>query len=95
MRQYELMMIINPALTDAERTDLIAQVESELSHVDAKIVSSDHPGERELAYRIHGSTTGYYLLYTLEKNGGDFVAAASAFNIKTNIWRFMFVRLED
>jgi small subunit ribosomal protein S6 len=95
MRQYELMMILNPALTDAERDDLIAQIESELAHADAKIVSTDHPGERELAYRIHKSTTGYYLLYTLEKTSGDFVSASSAFNIKTNIWRFMFVRLED
>lgn len=95
MRQYELMMILNPSLTDAERSDLITQIESELAHADAKILSSDHPGERELAYRIHGSTTGYYLLYTLEKTAGDFVAVSSAFNIKTNIWRYMFVRLED
>jgi len=95
MRQYELMMIVNPALTDAERSDLITSVETELAHAGAKILTADHPGERDLAYRIHGSGTGYYLLYTLEKESGDFVQASNAFNIKTNIWRFMFVRLDD
>lgn len=95
MRQYELMMILNPALTDSERTELISSIETELEHAGAKVETSDHPGERDLAYRIHGSKTGYYLLYTLSKESGDFVATSNAFNIKTNIWRFMFVRLDD
>ncbi|MBP9780086.1 30S ribosomal protein S6 [Candidatus Gracilibacteria bacterium] len=95
MRQYELMMILNPALTDAERGELITSVEAELEHAGAKVVTQDHPGERDLAYRIRGSKTGYYLLYTLEKESGNFEQASNAFNIKTNIWRFMFVRLED
>ena len=95
MRQYELMMIVNPSLTDAERSELITSVEAELAHANAKVLTNDHPGERDLAYRIHGSKTGYYLLYTLEKDGGDFVQTSNAFNIKTNIWRFMFVRLDD
>ena len=95
MRQYELMMILDSNLADSERTALIADVETELAHAGAKIVSTDHPGERELAYRIHGSKTGYYLLYTLEKESGDFVATSNNFNIKTNIWRFMFTRIEN
>ena len=95
MRQYELMMILNPALTDSERAELISSVETELAHAGAKIETNDHPGERDLAYRIHGSKTGYYLLYTLSKESGDFIQASNAFNIKTNIWRFMFVRLDD
>jgi small subunit ribosomal protein S6 len=95
MRQYELMMILNPALTDAERWELISSVEAELAHAGASILTQDHPGERDLAYRIRGSKTGYYLLYTLEKESGNFEQASNAFNIKTNIWRFMFVRLED
>ena len=95
MRQYELMMIINPALSDAEKTDLITQIETELAHDGAKIVSTAHPGDRDLAYKIHGSNTGYYLLYTLSKESGNWNQSTNAFNIKTNIWRFMFVRIEE
>ncbi len=95
MRQYELMMILDPSLAESDRTALIADIETELAHAGAKVVAADHPGERELAYRIHGSTTGFYLLYTLDKESGDFQTAIAAFNIKTNIWRHMFVRLDD
>ncbi len=68
MRQYELMMIVNPSLSDAERSELIVSIETELAHANAKVVTNDHPGERDLAYRIRGSKTGYYLLYTLDKD---------------------------
>jgi small subunit ribosomal protein S6 len=95
MRKYELMMILNPELSADEQKELIAAIESEIQHAGAKIASENHPGERDLAYRIHGSRKGYYLLYTLESEKGDFFAATKVFNIKTNIWRFMFVKIED
>ena len=93
MRKYELMMIVNPALTEDERTTLISTVESELKDQGATITSSEHPGERKLAYRIRGSENGFYLLYILEKDG-SFVEISNSFNIKKDIWRYMFSRIE-
>jgi small subunit ribosomal protein S6 len=95
MRQYELMMIIDPTLAEADRSALVADIENELTQAGAHIVKADHPGERDLAYRIQSSQKGYYLFYILEKESGNFQAPTNAFNIKTNIWRFMFVRLGD
>ena len=93
MRKYELMMIIDSTLTESDRTALVATIEAELADAGAKIISSDHPGERSLAYYIHGSKVGYYLLYTLEKDG-DFVTTSNLFNIKKDIWRYMFTKIE-
>lgn len=86
------MMIIDPTLSAEDRAVLVSEIETELADVGAKIVEANHPGERELAYKIRGSLQGYYLLYTLEKESGNFEAAISTFNIKPAIWRFMFVR---
>lgn len=94
MRQYELMMIVDPTLSTEERDALIAEIEAELANVGAQVVEANHPGERELAYKIRGSLQGYYLLYTLEKNSGDFLEAIKIFNMKSTIWRFMFVRTD-
>ena len=94
MRKYELMMIVDPALTDADRDTLVATVESELTDHGANIVSRAHPGEQKLAYRIHASQVGYYLLYIVEKEG-NFVDASNAFNLKKDIWRYMFTRVEE
>ncbi len=94
MRKYELMMILNPALTEDERNTLVSTVEKELQDAGAKITSTAHPGEQKLAYRIRGSDTGFYLLSILEKEG-DFVTISNSFNIKKDIWRYMFTRIED
>jgi ribosomal protein S6 len=94
MKNYELMMIIDPALTVADRDGLISLIESDLTDHGATITSRSHPGESRLAYRIHGSETGYYLLYTLEKSG-DFVETSHSFNIRKDVWRYMFTRIED
>jgi ribosomal protein S6 len=57
MRQYELMMILDSGLSDTDRDALISEIETEIKATGATIASADHPGERELAYRIHGSKT--------------------------------------
>ncbi len=95
MRQYELMMILDSSLSDTDREALISEIETEIKATGATIASADHPGERQLAYRIHGSKTGCYLLYSLERDGGDWTHVTNTFNIKTNIWRFMFSRIDE
>jgi ribosomal protein S6 len=93
MKQYELMMILDASLTLADRDALISLIETELADHGAKIISRDHPGAQKLAYRIHGSDTGYYLLYTLEKSG-NFEELSSSLNLKKSIWRYMFTKVE-
>ena len=93
MKKYECMVILDPALTEDDRASLITTIEKEITDHNGKIFSSAHPGEQKLAYRIHGSQTGYYLLYTLEKEG-DFVEVSNNLNLKKDIWRYMFTRIE-
>jgi small subunit ribosomal protein S6 len=95
MRKYELMMIIDPTLSDADRKTLLAEVTDELSSKQAKILIDDQWGVKNLAYKIRSSATGYYVLYTLESEGQGFFEITKSFNMKKAIWRHMFVRLED
>ncbi len=95
MRQYELMMILDSSLADSDRDILITEIETEIKATGATIATADHPGERQLAYHIHGSKTGFYLLYTLDRVSGDWIHITNTFNIKTSIWRFMFSRIDE
>lgn len=96
MRQYELMMIVNPALTADEHTALIEAVEKEITDTGAKIATREDMGVRDLAYKIRTSTTGHYHLYLLEAGEGvSFFDVTNSFNIRKDIWRFMFTRIED
>ena len=69
MRKYELMMILNPELSETDRDALIATIETELRDAGSTVLTSAHPGEQKLAYIIRASALGYYLLYTLESEG--------------------------
>jgi small subunit ribosomal protein S6 len=95
MRKYELMMIIDPTLSDADRKTLLGEIKDELTHQNAKIVVTDEWGVKNLAYKINKSATGYYVLYTIESMGAGFFEITKSFNLKKTIWRHMFVRIED
>lgn len=96
MRKYELMMIINPELTMDDKTLLVDQIEKELADTGATIATKEDLGVKDLAYKMRSSLTGNYLLYTLDgADGVSFFEVTKSFNIRKDIWRFMFVKLED
>jgi small subunit ribosomal protein S6 len=66
MTTYELMMIVDPSLSDEERTAKIDTVKGILAEYEVKITNEDVWGPKKLAYKINKSETGYYVLYTLE-----------------------------
>ncbi|MFA6090467.1 MAG: 30S ribosomal protein S6 [Candidatus Gracilibacteria bacterium] len=95
MRKYELMLILNPELGDAGAATLLGEIKAELETIGTTIEKEDIMGVKDLAYKINNSKTGYYALYTLGLEKGDFFAVTNAFNLKKDIWRNMFVRLEE
>jgi len=95
MRKYELMMITDPTLSDADRETLFTEVKAELTTHSITIVSEDAWGVRDLAYKINASTTGYYMLYQLESDGSTLIAVTKDLNLKKSIWRHMFVRTDE
>ena len=95
MRKYELMMIIDPTLSDTDRMTLLDELKVELSTHGAKVANEDIWGVKTLAYKIQASSEGFYVLYLLESDGLGLIEVAKAFNLKKALWRHMFVRLED
>ena len=95
MRKYELMMILNPEIGDAAHKTLLKEIKTEIATTGAKVEKEDIWGVKDLAYKINNSKTGYYVLFTLTLEKGDFFAVTKDFNIKKDIWRHMFVKLED
>ena len=89
-------MLLDPTLGEDTRTALLSELSDEITATGARIVQQDIWGERTLAYRIRGSITGYYILYSLEaEDGVSFFELTKTFNIKKPIWRFMITRQDD
>lgn len=94
MRKYEFLGIIDPTLTEDERTALLKSIVADLAEVGAKITLEDIWGVKNLAYKIHSSTEGFYVRYEMELPKGDFFSATKSLNLKKGLWRHMIVRLD-
>ena len=60
------MMIVDPTLSDDERTAKIDIIKSILDKAGAKITNEDVIGDKKLAYKINIKDRAFYVLYTLE-----------------------------
>ncbi len=92
MAKYELMLIVNPSLADADRATTIENLKSILEKNSAKIEKEDIWWEKKLAYKINSSANGFYVLYDLDLDGKNIKTITNAVNLDKNIWRHMFVR---
>lgn len=95
MAQYELMLLQDPKSWDEMLTTTIQEVKNILSEAEATITKENVWGEKKLAYKIKGSTTGHYTLLELELNGVHIKEISKKINLEKNIWRYMFVNLES
>jgi len=59
-RQYEALIIVKAAGTDADVAKAVAQVEELLKKLGARLEQTQAFGRRRLAYRIARQTEGHY-----------------------------------
>ena len=89
-------MILNPQLEKKALEEFISEIKKDLTEASFTIASEDVWGEKDMAYKINSSTTGYYLVYTLTTEDHNSVQVVpSVFNIKNDLWRYMFTSLES
>lgn len=95
MANYEFMMILNPEVWEKELKASVDGVKKLLKEAKAKVINEDVMGDKKLAYKIKGSETGHYILWTLELDGKAIKAMNTQLNLDINIWRYMFVNLDS
>ena len=62
MNQYEVMYVIDTALEDSARTELINRFSELVTKNGGEVDRVDEWGKRRLAYAINYKTEGYYVL---------------------------------
>ena len=66
MTKYEMLYILDAALTDEAKDALIAKVEDLVNKNGGVIEKTDRWGTRKLQYPINYKSEGYYVLMTFE-----------------------------
>jgi len=94
MAKYELMLIMNPNLSNEDRESSLKSLKTNLEQSGAKIENEDIWWDKKLAYKINLSTRGFYVLYNLELDGKNIINLTKSMNLDLNIWRHMFVKID-
>ena len=94
MANYELMVIVNPTVSEDERNASIGELKELFKTNSVKIEKEDVWWDKKMAYQINKSDRGFYILFDLDMEGKLIKDLSKTINLNKNIWRYMFVKKE-
>ena len=95
MNKYEMMYIIDAALEDAPRKELIEKVSAQIAANGGVVEKVDEWGKRRLAYAINYKTEGYYVLENFSAESEVPQEIERLLQINEQVLRYLVIRLEE
>ena len=95
MRNYEMLMIISPEITDEDLPSAIDKVTQQITTRGGNVTETNNWGKRKLAYPIKHFKEGNYILTHLEADPEILPEFEANLRISEDILRHLIVRLDD
>ena len=76
MIYYEVLLIVNPNLSEEEVEGLSQKIKTGIEDFGASVIHMENWGKRRLTYEVKKSKKGYYLIYECSSNSKDFAKKA-------------------
>lgn len=95
MRRYETVFIIDPDLSDEERTPLFERLKPLFPQLDGLLVMIDEWGTRKLAYEIKKKPRGYYVRLDYCGTGALVNEIERFFRIDDRVLKYMTVLIDQ
>ena len=94
MRQYELMTIHRPELSEADYRSKVSELEEFLANQGAVDQETDPWGKRRLAYEIDHTSEGYYTVSKFVSEPPVVDALRRVLTLADDVLRHKVIRLE-
>ncbi len=94
MKQYELLFVVKPTLTEEEIAAQIANVKASIEKDGGEIVATDDMGMKKLAYEVSKANRGYYTVYYFNAEPATIAEIERLLRINENILKFMTVKYD-
>lgn len=94
-REYELMFILKPDLTEEEKDKIVNQATEWVTSSRGEVTEVDKIGTRKLAYRIEGHREGFYVLIRLKAIGDTVKEVERRLKVTDSVIKFISVRVDE
>lgn len=95
MRNYEIMFIVKPTLSEDEIKKVVKNFENIITTNGAKVVETKELGQKEFAYEIKKLKSGYYFLFEIEANDDKAISEFDRLSLISNdIVRHLITKIE-
>ena len=95
MRQYELILIVQPDLDEETTNGVIDRVKTMITDHDGKILKADIWGSRQMAYMIQKFRDGFYVYIEAEFTPEYGIELTKALRYIEPIIRYSLIKKED
>ena len=95
MNKYELIYVIDTAMEETARNELIARFNGMIEENAGKVEKVEEWGKRRLAYTINYKTEGYYVLVNFTANAELPREIERVMQINESILRYLTVKVEE
>jgi len=95
MRNYEIIFIVRPDVTEEDVDKLIAQMEGVVAGTKGKLEKVEKMGRRRLAYRVAKQREGIYVLFRLQGAGDTVKEFERRLKVMDTVIKYMTVRIDE
>lgn len=94
MRDYELMVILSPALDEAELEAAQERIRALITGRDGEVTSFEPWGRRRMAYQIAGFREGFYAVIRFRMKPGETEVLERGLRLTESVIRHLMVQFE-
>ena len=95
MNKYELIYVIDTAMEESARNELIARFNGMIEADGGKVEKVEEWGKRRLAYTVNYKNEGYYVLVNFTANAELPREIERVMQINESILRYLTVKVEE
>jgi small subunit ribosomal protein S6 len=95
MRNYEIIFIVRPDVTEEDVDKLIAQMEGVVASTGGKLEKVEKLGRRRLAYRVKKQREGLYVLFRLQGSGDTVKEFERRLKVIDTVIKYLSVRIDE
>jgi ribosomal protein S6 len=93
--KYEIMLILDPKQTDKEIEKTLGEFKSGLAEHNFAVVDEDTWGTRDLAYKIKGRMSGYYVVLIIDGEPEGLAGFKKDLSLMNGILRDLIQKVAD